>query len=105
MALRGKVMSILDVVLRVPPVFVMDAILVSGFGGMPRSFFNFDANSTLLSKPAYEMPGTIVNSTPNLEANHTSYQQVDDAAFMKDLIWTSLNFHGKLQSACDSDAV
>lgn len=53
MSLKTKILSILDVVLRVPPIFVMDTILINGFNDFTKSTSQIVLNET--SSPKHSL--------------------------------------------------
>lgn len=107
MALRNKLLSVLDVVLRVPPIFVMDAILISGFGGVPRSFYFYDnstSNGDLVRKtyePGASMFANFNGSTSTGHGEHGDFiydEPKEEPTMFAELLWASFNLHGEFRN-------
>lgn len=60
MSLKSKILSILDVVLRVPPIFVMDTILINGFNDFTKSASQIVHNETSSSKHSFNISNKLL---------------------------------------------
>lgn len=67
---RNKILSVLDVVLRVPPVFVLDSLLMHGFGGPV-------TGSKLLRGHLF---GQLLHSPPVLSSDGSSFDDRSDTS-------------------------
>ncbi|RWS26255.1 protein TRC8-like protein [Leptotrombidium deliense] len=86
MSLRNRILSILDVVLRVPPIFAMDSILISSLGGsVNRPELNVNHN-TISSDTVF-----LSNLTRNSSSNEEEYGLI--ANLTDSLSWILIYSH------------
>lgn len=78
MSVRTKVLGLVDVIMRVPPLFVIDEILKIGMG-LPNSFSIMDIENATIS-------GTNNDSDSNLLYNSSEIQHILSITTLKFLI-------------------
>ncbi|KAI1305785.1 Protein TRC8 -like protein [Halotydeus destructor] len=95
--LMTKLLSIMDIVLRVPPIFVVDALLVSGFGfkNFLSAFFarkssSFDESLTPWNAEALRRLHDAFNVTTTPAPERVTDNDLD---FLHQLTWISINIH------------
>lgn len=87
--------AILDVVLRVPPVFIIDTLLISGFN-VSVTIFDHHMNGSSYHLPAVD-PYEASKAAPNATTptgQDKQFMNNDDLDLLSELGWASLTFHG-----------
>ena len=92
MSIRSKVLGLVDVIMRVPPLFIIDGILKMSMG-LPNSTQDFDAASTLNTQnnDNFNLSSNL-NSIDNDNLNLTAIDIDNDLDFLKVFSLLTLKF-------------
>jgi hypothetical protein len=91
-------LSVLDVVLRVPPIFIMDSILINGLGEMtPISYINHNINNNINYNRINSSNNWKVSIT-SMNGSHSSVEEEDDMISLSlttsSIVWIIVYIHG-----------
>ncbi len=98
MSFRSRMLSVLDVVLRVPPIFIMDSILINGLGEMtPISYINHNINNNINYNRINSSNNWKVSIT-SMNGSHSSVEEEDDMISLSlttsSIVWIIVYIHG-----------
>ncbi len=99
MSFRSRMLSVLDVVLRVPPIFIMDSILINGLGEMtPISYINHNINNNVNYNRINSSNNWKVSIT-SMNGSHSSVEEEEDdiislSLTTSSIVWIIVYIHG-----------
>lgn len=98
--LRNKIISVLDVALRVPPVFIVDSLFMNGFGGpitgsklLQNHLYGELIKSSSSIDQHFDDPGGVSGDHDNITTGNSSYS-IFDQIFPSDDTEANIVFEG-----------